>query len=109
MVYDDIRGLSFGHFVVLSGYTKQNRRVQVADPLVPNPMAAGRCYDVDIYRLVCAVMPGILTYDGNLLIIRKNKTHSSDALTNPIPMDGHKFCCDCGRIGLFSHRSAKRT
>jgi hypothetical protein len=60
--------------VVLSGYRKESRRVQVADPLVPNPMAGGRYYDVDIYRLVCAIMLGILTYDGNLLIIGKKQT-----------------------------------
>lgn len=72
-VADDVRGHSCGHFVVLSGYRKENRSVQVADPLVPNPMADDRYYDVDIYRLVCAVMLGILTYDGNLLIIRMKK------------------------------------
>lgn len=72
-VADDVRGQSSGHFVVLSGYCKENRTVQVADPLVPNPMADDRYYDVDIYRLVCAIMLGILTYDGNLLIIRKKK------------------------------------
>jgi hypothetical protein len=37
-------------------------------------MAGGRYYDVDIYRLVCAIMLGILTYDGNLLIIGKKQT-----------------------------------
>jgi hypothetical protein len=73
-VTDDVRGESSGHFVVLSGYSKESRRVQVADPLVPNPMAGGRYYDVDIYRLVCAIMLGILTYDGNLLIIGKKQT-----------------------------------
>lgn len=72
-VADDVRGHSCGHFVVLSGYRKENRSVQVADPLVPNPIAEGRYYDVDIYRLVCAIMLGILTYDGNLLIVRKKK------------------------------------
>jgi hypothetical protein len=72
-VADDIRGHSSGHFVVLSGYHKENRCVQVADPLVPNPMADDRYYEVDIYRLVCAIMLGILTYDGNLLIIKKKK------------------------------------
>ncbi len=74
VIYDDVRGSSCGHFVVLSGYSKQDRKVQVADPLVPNPLAAGRYYSVDIYRLVCAIMLGILTYDGNLLIISKKKT-----------------------------------
>jgi hypothetical protein len=69
-VGDDVRGQSMGHFVVLWGYSRQDRCVLVADPLVPNPLAPGRYYGVDIYRLVCAIMLGILTYDGNLLIVR---------------------------------------
>jgi hypothetical protein len=72
-VFDDIRGQSCGHFVVLSGYRKETRSVLVADPLVPNPMSEGRYYDVNIYRLVCAIMLGILTFDGNLLIIHRKK------------------------------------
>jgi hypothetical protein len=72
-VADDVRGRSAGHFVVLWGYRREDRHVLVADPLVPNPLAPDRYYDVDIYRLVCAIMLGILTYDGNLLIIRRPK------------------------------------
>ncbi len=67
---DDVRGQSSGHFVVLWGYRREDRHVLVADPLVPNPLAPNRYYGVNIYRLVCAIMLGILTYDGNLLIIR---------------------------------------
>jgi hypothetical protein len=72
-VGDDVRGQSAGHFVVLWGYRREDRHVLIADPLVPNPMAPDRYYGVDIYRLVCAIMLGILTYDGNLLIIRRPK------------------------------------
>jgi hypothetical protein len=68
---DDVRGQSIGHFVVLRGYRRKDRHVLVADPLVPNPMAVNRYYGVDIYRLICAIMLGILTFDGNLLIIRQ--------------------------------------
>ena len=67
---DDVRGQSSGHFVVLWGYRREDRHVLVADPLVPNPLAPDRYYGIDIYRLVCAIMLGILTYDGNLVIIR---------------------------------------
>ncbi len=83
VMYDDIRGQSCGHFVVLSGYRKENRRVMVADPLQSNPMADGRYYEVDIYRLVCAIMLGILTYDGNLLIINPRKK-------NPVRRPRHR-------------------
>ena len=71
--YDDVRGESVGHFVVLTGYDRINRSVWVADPLKPNPVADSRYYSVNIYRLVCAIMLGILTYDGNLLIIQKRE------------------------------------
>jgi len=71
--YDDIRGESSGHFVVLTGYNKEDRSVSVADPLKKNPIASSRYYSVNIYRLVCAIMLGILSYDGNLLIIQTKK------------------------------------
>ena len=71
--YDDIRGESIGHFVVLTGYNREDRSVSVADPLKKNPIASSRYYSVNIYRLVCAIMLGILSYDGNLLIIQTKK------------------------------------
>ena len=72
-VYDDVRGESTGHFVVLTGYNKNDRSVSVADPLKKNPIASSRYYSVNIYRLICAIMLGILSYDGNLLIIQTTK------------------------------------
>jgi hypothetical protein len=71
VVYDDVRGESVGHFVVLAGYNRQTRCALVADPYLPNPMADGQHYSVDIYRLVCAIMLGVLTADGDLLIIER--------------------------------------
>lgn len=68
--YDDIVGEPSGHFVVLAGYDKKTRRVQVADPLKENPMSEGQTYWVDIDRLICAIMLGILTYDANLLVLQ---------------------------------------
>lgn len=73
LIYDDVRGESTGHFVVLAGYDSEDRSVLFADPLMPNPFAPGQYYRVNIYRLVCAIMLGILTYDGNLLIIQPRK------------------------------------
>ena len=70
-VEDDIGGTSTGHFVVLSGYDKKERLVQIADPLSPNPLSATRYYKVRIDRLICSIMLGILTNDANLLIINK--------------------------------------
>lgn len=69
LIYDDVRGESTGHFVVLAGYDKATRQVLVADPLMPNPLGSRQYYRVDIYRLICAIMLGTLTYDGDLLVI----------------------------------------
>lgn len=72
-VEDDIGGTSTGHFVVLYGYDKKERLVQIADPLHPNPVARGRYYKVRIDRLICSILLGILTNDANLLIISTKK------------------------------------
>jgi hypothetical protein len=70
LIFDDIRGKPMGHFVVLVGYEKEDRTVLIADPLLPNPVDSGQYYRVDILRLVCAIMLGTLTFDGDLLIIK---------------------------------------
>jgi hypothetical protein len=67
--YDDVRGEPSGHFVVLCGYDPKERKVLVADPFLANPVADGQTYEVNIDRLLCAILLGILTYDANLLII----------------------------------------
>lgn len=66
---DDIRGFPAGHFVVLSGYDRKHRKVLIADPLQSNPLSATRRYAIDIYHVLSAILLGVLTYDGNLLII----------------------------------------
>ena len=73
LVYDDIRGASTGHFVVLAGYDRQQRTVLVADPLLPNPVSPGQHYYVNISRLMCAIMLGSLTYDADLLIVEPRR------------------------------------
>ena len=70
MDFDDIGGQPSGHFVVLCGYDREARSVLVADPLLPNPVAATNQYMVNSNRLLCSILLGILTYDDNLLIIR---------------------------------------
>lgn len=68
---DDVRGFPQGHFVVLCGYDARERAVLVADPFQPNPLADDdQKYIVDLDRLMCAIMLGIVTYDANLLIIQ---------------------------------------
>ncbi len=66
-VYDDLKGEPMGHFVVLCGMN--GRTVYVADPYQGNPISETNYYEVDIFRLLNAIMLGIVTYDANLLII----------------------------------------
>jgi hypothetical protein len=73
LFYDDVRGDPQGHFVVLCGYDMQTRRVLVADPLNKNPISRTTLYEVDIDRLINAILLGILTYDANLLLLRPRR------------------------------------
>ncbi|MGK7392021.1 MAG: C39 family peptidase [Candidatus Cyclobacteriaceae bacterium M2_1C_046] len=69
--YDDIKGKPSGHFVVITGYDKEQRQFLVADPLKPNPMARSQQYYMVTYnRLINSIMLGIVTYDANILIIK---------------------------------------
>lgn len=78
-IYDDIKGESAGHFVVISGYDEEKNCVYLADPMTPNPIGKGRVYRVGFSRLISSIMLGIVTYDANLLIIEpaKKKKHTS--------------------------------
>lgn len=66
LVFDDLHGEPTGHFVVLAGYDK---KVLIADPYKQNPYSSDHKYEVNIHRLIGAIMLGIITYDANLLII----------------------------------------
>jgi len=69
LVSDDLRGEPTGHFVVLAGYDKRLHRVLISDPLRQNPYSDAQEYEVNINRLICSIMLGILTYDANLMVI----------------------------------------
>ncbi|HET8859280.1 peptidase-C39 like family protein [Marivirga sp.] len=68
--YDDIRGQPSGHFVVLSGINHETETIMVSDPLHANPFETQN-YSVNIDHLICAILLGVITYDANLLIIKK--------------------------------------
>lgn len=68
---DDIRGQPMGHFVVLCGYDRKAREVEIADPLASNPHSPTRRYSVGINRVLASIMLGVLTYDANLLVLEK--------------------------------------
>jgi hypothetical protein len=68
--HDDVRGEPAGHFVVLCGYDHATRHVLVADPLERNLVSGTTCYEISADRVIAAILLGIVTYDGNLVIIR---------------------------------------
>lgn len=74
---DDVRGDPAGHFVVLCGFNRTDNTVYVADPYQPNPLGKGtQHYEVNMHRVVTAILLGVLTYDGNLLIIEPPRSET---------------------------------
>jgi hypothetical protein len=71
--FDDIRGYPSGHFVVLSGYNKDEKKVKIADPYKSNPYGSTNYYSVGFDRLINSILLGILTFDANLLIIEPGR------------------------------------
>lgn len=69
--YNDVKGYSMGHFVVLSDYQKKSDEILIADPLLPNPLSKTHQYLIPADRVINAVMLGIVTYDANLLVIQR--------------------------------------
>lgn len=75
--HNDIEGTPCGHFVVLCGYDDFHQHVIVADPHEENPLSSQHFYDVDIHRLINAIMLGVLTYDANLLILTPKEPYAN--------------------------------
>ncbi len=70
--YDDVIGEPAGHFVVLSGYDRKRSIIRIADPLNPNPISDKvQYYEVNVHRVINSILLGIVTYDSNILIIKK--------------------------------------
>lgn len=67
---DDVRGHPTGHFVVLGGYDEPRRAVLVADPLGHRTGFEAHLYHAGVDRLLGAILLGVLTYDGNLVVLR---------------------------------------
>ncbi len=79
---NDIEGFPAGHFVVLCGYDREDRLVQVADPYRANPLSETSYYAVDINRLIGSILLGILTYDANMLVIEPRKERKPSSATS---------------------------
>jgi len=69
--YDDIRGEPGGHFVILCGYDKESKNVLIADPYIQNPFSVTLKYEVQIDRVISAILLGSSTFDNNFLIIKQ--------------------------------------
>ncbi len=69
-IYNDVRGYPTGHFVVLSGFAEDQKKILVADPYRENPYFEGNYYEVNASHLINAIMLGMATFDANLLAIQ---------------------------------------
>jgi hypothetical protein len=76
-VYDDIRGRSVGHFVVLWRYDRSTRLAWLADPLHDNPLTGSHVYSVPIQKLLSAILLGSSTFDANFLVLDQRHPGSS--------------------------------
>lgn len=66
---DDVQGDPAGHFVVLAGYDRARKLIEIADPWRPNPVAHDHYYEVPVAHAIHSILLGILTYDANLLVV----------------------------------------
>lgn len=71
--YDDIKGEPSGHFVLLRSIDTAKGEVTISDPYHPNPLSENHTYKVKVEHLICAILLGVVTYDANLLVIKKPK------------------------------------
>ncbi len=69
-VFDDIHGDPCGHFVVTYGLDEK-KQFLVADPDGTNPTSKGPYYKVDKFRFLHSILLGVMTYDGNVLVVEK--------------------------------------
>lgn len=77
--FDDLQGVSSGHFVVLCGYHEKRRHVIVADPFRENPISKNNYYKVSLSRLINAIMLGAQTYDASMLVITPKNSNAKES------------------------------
>jgi hypothetical protein len=75
--FDDVAGSPTGHFVIVHGINRSKRLATVADPYRHDPFPGKHHYAVDVDRLVCAMMLGIVTADAKMLIVRPKDSDRS--------------------------------
>ena len=67
---DDVRGDAFGHFLILAGCDTKKGTIDIADPLMDNPLHGTKYYSVTVHRLLGALFLGAASDDANVLVIR---------------------------------------
>lgn len=68
---DDVHGDPVGHFVVICGYYPRSDKFLICDPEREIPFSRSGRYAVRADRLIPAILLGDVTYDANLLILRR--------------------------------------
>jgi hypothetical protein len=76
---DDVRGESFGHFIVIGGYRSSDQTLPIADPLLDNPAYGTKYYRVSVHRLIGAIFLGVGSDDGNLMLIKPKGSNPKNA------------------------------
>ncbi len=76
--YNDIKGRPTGHFVVLTGIDTEAKTVNISDPYFPNALSDQNTYTISIARVICAILLGVMTYDANLLLIKKKDSPNEE-------------------------------
>ena len=71
--WDDVQGRVCRAFRRALRIQQGTKDRPVADPLFPNPVSENHIYIVNIDRVLCSILLGVLTYDASLLIIRPIK------------------------------------
>ncbi len=77
--HDDIKGFPSGHFVVLNGIDEEHKTVHITDPYFPNNLSDQNTYTLTIARVVCAILLGVVTFDANLLLLKRNKASHEES------------------------------
>lgn len=74
---DDVKGDAFGHFLTVCGCDTKKGTIDIADPLMDNPLFESKYYTVTVHRFIGALFLGNASDDANLLVIRPKRTMSA--------------------------------
>jgi hypothetical protein len=67
--FDDVGGEPSGHFLVVVGYADAGASFIVSDPYRGLPLTSQGTYEVGAQRLLNAILLGVMTYDGVLVVV----------------------------------------